>query len=111
MNIKKALIFFAISKFFLQQQNKNYFKKIHHQLFNNQPTELSLSNEIDNNIQEGEVIFKKNPTVGLPEISKLIESAISKRQGDQRKHSFFQKKILHNKENVFLMNTHKYHIT
>ena len=56
---------------------KNYFKKIHHQLFNNQSIELSLSSEIDNIIQEGEVIFKENPTVGLPEVSKLIDSAIS----------------------------------
>ena len=67
-------------------------KKIHHQLFNNQLIELSLSSKIDNIIQEGEVIFKKNPTVGLPEVSKLIDSAISKRQGDQRKHSFLEKK-------------------
>ena len=35
---------------------------------------------IDTIIQEGEVIFKKNTTVGLPEISKLIDTAISKRQ-------------------------------
>ena len=65
---------------------------------------------IDNIIQEGEVIFKKNPTVGLPEVSKLIDSAISKRQGDQKKHSFLEKKILHNRENGFTMNTQKYHI-
>ena len=90
---------------------KNYFKKIHHQLFNNQSIELSSSSEIDNIIQEGEVIFKKNPTVGLPEVSRLINSAISKRQGDQRKHSFLEKKILHNMENRFTMNTQKYHIT
>ena len=38
------------------------------------------------------MIFKKNPTVGLPEASKLIDSAISKREGDQRKHSFLEKK-------------------
>ena len=80
---------------------KNYFKKIHHQLFNNQSIELSSSSEIDNIIQEGEVIFKKNPTVGLPEVSKLIDSAISKRQGD----------LLHKRENGFTMNTQKYHIT
>ena len=67
-------------------------KKIHHQLFNNQLIELSSSSEIDNIIQEGEVIFKKNPTVGLPEVSKLIDSAINKRQRDQRKHSFLEKK-------------------
>ena len=59
---------------------------------NNQSTELSSSNEIDNVIQEGKVIFKKNPTVGLPEVSRLINSALSKRQGDQRKHSFLEKK-------------------
>ena len=57
-----------------------------------QSIELSSSSEIDNIIQEGEVIFKKNPTVGLPEVSKLTDSAISKRQGDQRKHSFLEKK-------------------
>ena len=73
-------------------KRKNYFNKIHHQLFNNQSIKLSSSSEIDNVIQEGEVIFKKNPTVGLPEVSKLIDSAISKRQGDQRKHSFLEKK-------------------
>ena len=41
--------------------------------------------QIDNIIQEGEVIFKKNPTLSLPEVSKLIDLGISKRQGDQRK--------------------------
>ena len=66
--------------------------KIHHQLFNNQSIELSLSNEIDNIIQEGEVIYKKIPAVDLPEVSKMMDSAISKRQGDQRKHSFLEKK-------------------
>ena len=53
---------------------------------------LSSSSEIDNIIQEGEVIFQKNPTVGLPEVSRLIDSAIIKRQGDQMKHSFLEKK-------------------
>ena len=79
------------------KQKKNYFKKIHHQLFNNQSIELNSSSEIDNIVQEEEeeeeeVIFKKKPTVGLPEVSQLTESAISKRQGDQRKHSFLEKK-------------------
>ena len=69
------------------------FKKIHHQVFNNQLTELSLSSEIDNIIQEREVIFKKNPTVGLSEVSQLIDSAISKRQGDQRKHNSIKEKM------------------
>ena len=57
----------------------------------NQSIELSSSSEIDYIIQEGEVIFKKNPTVGLPEVSKLINSVINKRQGDQGKHSFLEK--------------------
>ena len=64
--------------------------QIHHHLFNNQSLELSSLSEIDNIIQEEEEIFKKNPTVGLPEVSKLIDSTIDKRQGDQRKHSFLE---------------------
>ena len=71
---------------------KNYFKKIHHQLFNNQSIELGSSSEIGNIIQKGEVIFKKNTKLGLPEVSKLIDSAITKIQGDQRNHSFLEKK-------------------
>ena len=38
---------------------------------------------IDNIIQEGEVIFKKSPTVDLPKVSRLIDAAISKRQGNR----------------------------
>ena len=68
------------------------FKKIHHQLFNNQLFELSLSREIGNIMQEEEVIFKKNPTVGLPEVPKLIDSAINKRQRDQMRDSFLEKR-------------------
>ena len=49
--------------------------------------------------------------VGLPEVSKLIDSAISKKQGNQRKHTFLEKKILHNRDNGFTINTQKYHIT
>ena len=75
---------------------------------NNQSTELSSSNESDNVIQEGNIIFKKNPTVDLPEASRLINSAISKRQGDQRKHSFLEKKKLHKRDKGFFMNTQKY---
>ena len=68
--------------------------------------ELSSSSEIDNVIQEGEVMFKKNLTVGLPEVSMLIDSAISKRQRERRKHSFLErKKILHKRENGFIMST------
>ena len=91
-------------KFLLQQQNKNYFKKIRHQLFKNQSIELSLSSEIDKSFQEAEVIFNKNPTVGLSEVSRLINSVTSKRQGGQRKHSFLQKKKLHKMENGFTTN-------
>ena len=40
----------------------------------------------------GKVIFKKNPKVGLPKVSRVINSAISKRQGDQRKY-FIKGKI------------------
>ena len=69
------------------------------------------SSQIGNIIQEGEVMFKKNPTVGLPEVSRLIDSAIRKRQGDQRKYSFLEKKILHNRENGFTINTQQYHIS
>ena len=43
---------------------------------------LSSSNEINNIIQEGELILKKNSTVDLPEVSKVIDSEINKRQGD-----------------------------
>ena len=73
--------------------------------------ELRLSSEIGNIIQEGEVIFKKNTAVSFPEVSKLADSALCKRQGDSRKYSFFEVKVLHNRENRFTMNTQKYHIT
>ena len=43
-------------------------------------------------IQEGEVTFKKNPTLCSPEKSKLIDSAISKRQEDQSKQGFLEEK-------------------
>ena len=59
-----------------------------------------------NIIQEEEEIFNKNPTLGLLEVSKLIYSAISKRQGDRRKNSFLErKKILQKRENGFTMST------
>ena len=44
--------------------------------------QLRLSSEIGNIIQEGEVIFKKNTAVSFPEVSKLADSALCKRQGD-----------------------------
>ena len=45
-------------------------------------------------------MFKKNPTVGLPEVCRLIYSAISKRQENQRKHSFLEKKKYSIKEKM-----------
>ena len=62
-------------------------------------------------MQEGEVILKKDPKAGLPKVSKLIDSEISKRQGDRSKHNFLLKKILHKTEIGLTMNTQKYHIT
>ena len=59
--LQKTSDTFCLIKIPLQQQNKNYFKKIHHQLFNNQSNELSSSSGTDNIIQDGEVIFKKTP--------------------------------------------------
>ena len=82
--------------------------KVDHQILNKQTIELSLSSGKDNIIQVGEVIFKKTPTIGLPEVSTLIESVMSKRQGDQRKHNFLEKKKLQRRENVFTMCTQKY---
>ena len=47
---------------------------------------------------------KKKPTVDLPKISKLLDSAITKRQEDKRKHSFLEReKSLHKRENGFNM--------
>ena len=43
-------------------------------------------------MEDGEVIFKKNPTVGFPEVSRLTDSAITKKKGDQKKHRFLEKK-------------------
>ena len=33
-------------------------------------------------------MFKKKPTTGLPEVPKVIDSVISKIEGDPRKHRF-----------------------
>ena len=85
---------------------------MHHRLFNNQLVELSSSSEIDNITPEvWEVISKKNPTVGLPEVSNLIDSAISKRQGDRGNMVFLRKRILNKKENGFTMKIQKYYFT
>ena len=56
-----------------------------HQFFNNESIELSSSSEIGNIIQEGEVIFKKNPTVGLSEVSKLLKKRRKKGDHKQKK--------------------------
>ena len=45
-------------------------------------------------------MFKKNPKAGVLEVSKLIDSAISKRQGDQTKHNFLEKEIFHKREKM-----------
>ena len=58
--------------------------------------------KIDSIIQEEEEIFKKKPTVGLSEVSKLIESAISKRPKETLER---KKKKLHKRENGFTMST------
>ena len=50
---------------------------------------LSSSRETDNIIQQGEVISKKNPTMRLPEVYKLIDSAISRiKQGEPKETQF-----------------------
>ena len=108
---QKSSNIFCHIKFFYSNKIKNYFKKIHHHLLSNQSIELSSLSDIDNIIKYEEVNVKKNPTVGLPEVSNLIDSAISKRQGEQRKNSFPEKKILHKRENGFPIKTQKYHIT
>ena len=58
------------------------FKKIHHQLFNNQLFELRSSSEIDNIVQKEEAIFKKTPTVGLARDKETKE----KFSGDKKKY-------------------------
>ena len=81
---------------------KNSFATIKWILFQeNSSSPLQLeSSEIDNFDQEKEAIFKKDPTLDLPEVSNLIDSAISKRQEYQRNHSFLEsKKILHKRVN------------
>ena len=57
-----------------------------------QSIELNSLSENDNSFQEGEVVLKKNPILGLPEVSKLIDSVMTKRQGQRRKQSLLEKK-------------------
>ena len=70
---------------------------MHYHIFSNQLVKLSSSSKAGSIIKEGEVILKKNPTVGLPEVS--------------IKHSFFEKEILHKNESGFTMYIQKYNIT
>ena len=37
-------------------------------------------------------MLKENVTAGFPEVSKLIDSAVSNKQEDQMKYSFFSEK-------------------
>ena len=78
-------------------------------LFNNQSTELSSWSENDNTIQEGEVNFEKrdlcsdwNLSSDLSSVSKLIDSVGSKIQGDQKKYSFLETRMLHKREIEFI---------
>ena len=49
---------------------------------------------------------RKSPHLSITNQLSLIDSAISKRQGNRRKHSFLErKKILHERENGFTMST------
>ena len=78
---------------------------------NNQSIDLSSSRETDNIIQEEEAVFKKNPKVGSSEVSKLIGSVISKKQGDRRKHSLLGKKNTAKKGKWIHYEHPEYHIT
>ena len=89
MSSKNPVIFFATSKFFYNNKIEIISRKF---IVISSTLELSSSSKIDNIIQDEEEIFKKPDTVGLPEVSKLTDSAISKRQGDRRKHSFLERK-------------------
>ena len=61
---KTPLIFIAISKFFYN--NKIKFRENLSSTLQNSVNWINSSSKIDNMIQEGEVIFKKKSTVGLP---------------------------------------------
>ena len=76
------MYFSAMSKFFYHNKIKIVSRKFIISPLTINQIKLSSSNETDNIIQEGESIFEKNPTVGLLQVSKLIELEISKRQGD-----------------------------
>ena len=83
-------MFFAIQKFFCNNKIKIISRKFI--ISSSIISHSNSSDEIHNIIQEEEAIFKKIPIVGVPEVSKLIDSAISKREGDRRKHKFSREK-------------------
>ena len=64
----------SYQNFFITIKSKILRKKSSSAL--QQSIKLSSLSEIDNIIQEGEVFFKKNLTVGLPEVSKLKKYSI-----------------------------------
>ena len=60
----------------------------------------SISSQIDEQIK---VLLE----VVLSKVSKLVQSLISMRQGEQRKHSFLEKKELHKTKNGSAINKHR----
>ena len=85
------MYFSAMSKFFYHNKIKIVLRKFIISPLTINQIKLSSSNETDNIIQEGEWIFEKSPTVGLPQVSKLIDLEISKRLKEtillRKKHS------------------------
>ena len=75
-------MFSAISKFFYNNKVKIISRKFIISSSAINQLHLKIHQVKLTIFQEEKVIFKKNPTVGLLEVSKLIDSAISKRQGD-----------------------------
>ena len=72
--------------FFTTIKQKLFFLKNHHRVFNNQSLKLCSSSDTDNIIPEEEAIFKKNPTVSSPEVSKLTDSAKTQFSGKKKKY-------------------------
>ena len=123
-NILWSLTLILVSYLWLQQGFK-YLSLQKNLLYNNKTkSQENLSSALQQSINwikfikcawlywlfKGEVIFKKHLTVGLPEVSKLTDSARSKIQGDERKHSFLAKKKPYEMKNGFTMNTWKYNV-
>ena len=64
---------------------------------------LSMNDEVSSIFSQIVEQIEVIPEVVLLEVSTLIDSVISKRQGDQRKHSFLD---FHKIENGFTINKH-----